>query len=216
MAKRAVQGWVGIDAEAGPTEIMIVADETADPQILAADLVAQAEHGPHGSHVLVTWVPELAEATSTALEPLVFGHERSDDVENALIEGGRAVLVRDLRHALDTANAFAPEHLELMCAGARGALDEVLSAGAVFLGPSSPVSVGDYVAGTNHVLPSGGSARWSSGLSVHDFVTRTYVCGLEPSSLARLAPHVGALAAAEGLAGHARAVDARLAAGPGV
>src|SRR5918999_2509957 len=215
MAKRAVQGWVGVDAEAGPTEIMIVADETADPEILAADLVAQAEHGPHGSHVLVTWVPELAEATAAALEPLVSRHERSDDVDNALIEGGRAVLVRDLRHALDTANAFAPEHLELVCAGAREALDEVANAGAVFLGPSSPVSAGDYVAGTNHVLPSGGSARWSSGLSVHDFVTRTYVCALEPSSLGRLAPHVAALAAAEGLAGHARAVDARLEAGRG-
>lgn len=215
MAKRAVQGWVGVDAEAGPTEIMIVADETADPEILAADLVAQAEHGPHGCHVLVTWVPELAEAAAAALEPLVYRHERPDDVDNALIEGGRAVLVRDLRHALDTANAFAPEHLELVCAGADDALDEVTNAGAVFLGPWSPVSVGDYVAGTNHVLPSGGSARWSSGLSVHDFVTRTYVCGLEPTSLARLAPHVDALAAAEGLAGHARAVNARLDQDPG-
>jgi histidinol dehydrogenase len=210
MAKRAVQGWVGIDSEAGPTEIVIVADETARPEIVAADLVAQAEHGPHGSQVLITWVPELAEAVMTSLEPLVASHERAEDVENALIEGGRAVLVRDPRHALDTSNAFAPEHLELLCAGANEILDQVHNAGAVFVGPSSPVSAGDYVAGTNHVLPSGGSARWSSGLSVEDFVTRSYLCELEPSALARLAPHVEALAAAEGLEGHARAVVARL------
>jgi histidinol dehydrogenase len=210
MAKRAVQGWVGIDSEAGPTEIVIVADETARPEIVAADLVAQAEHGPHGSQVLITWVPELAEAVMTSLEPLVASHERAEDVENALIEGGRAVLVRDPRHALDTSNAFAPEHLELLCAGANEVLDQVHNAGAVFVGPSSPVSAGDYVAGTNHVLPSGGSARWSSGLSVEDFVTRSYLCELEPSALARLAPHVEALAAAEGLEGHARAVAARL------
>jgi histidinol dehydrogenase len=210
MAKRAVQGWVGIDSEAGSTEIVIVADETARPEIVAADLVAQAEHGPHGSQVLITWVPELAEAVMTSLEPLVATHERAEDVENALIEGGRAVLVRDPRHALDTSNAFAPEHLELLCAGANEVLDQVHNAGAVFVGPTSPVSAGDYVAGTNHVLPSGGSARWSSGLSVEDFVTRSYFCELEPSALARLAPHVEALAAAEGLEGHARAVAARL------
>jgi histidinol dehydrogenase len=214
-AKRAVQGWVGIDAEAGPTEIMIVADDSADPAWLAADLVAQAEHGPRGSYVLVTWLPELAEAVIAVLEPLVAAHRRPDDVESALIEGGRAVLVRDLRHALDTVNAFAPETLELVCAGAPEVLDQVLNAGAVFVGTSSPSSAGDYVAGTNHVLPTGGSARWASGLSVDDFVTRTYVCGLDRASLGRLAPHVDALASAEGLEGHARAVRARLDVGGG-
>jgi histidinol dehydrogenase len=208
-AKRLVSDWVGIDAEAGPTEIAIVADDTASPEIVAADLVAQAEHGPHGAHVLITWVPELAERVMTALELLVLRHEKPDDVENALIEGGRAVLVRDLSHALDTANAFAPEHLALNFAGALDALDRIRNAGAVFVGPESPVSVGDYVAGTNHVLPTGGSARWASGLSVRDFTKTIYVCGLGPSALQRLAPHVDALAEAEGLLAHARAVEAR-------
>lgn len=209
-AKRLVAQWVGVDAEAGPTEIAVIADDSARPDVVAADLLAQAEHGPHGTHVLITWVPELADAVMGALELLIMRHERSDDVENALIEGGRAVLVRDLRHAIDTANAFAPEHLSLNFAGALDVLDRIRNAGAVFVGASSPVSAGDYVAGTNHVLPSAGTARWSSGLTVRDFVKTIYVSGLETSALERLAPHVDALAEAEGLWAHARAVTARL------
>ncbi|MGH2747054.1 MAG: histidinol dehydrogenase [Actinomycetota bacterium] len=210
LAKRSVRGWVGTDSDAGPTEIAIVADETAAPDVLAADIVAQAEHGPHGAYVLITPSAELAERVNAALEIEVARHERPEDVENALIEGGCTVVVRDLAHAIDTANAFAPEHLELVCAGALDLLDEVRNAGAVFVGAASPVSMGDYVAGTNHILPSGGAARWSSGLGVGDFVKRIYVSGLEPSALARLAPHVDALAEAEGLLAHARAVWARL------
>jgi histidinol dehydrogenase len=209
-AKRLVAQWVGVDAEAGPTEIAVIADDSANPNVVAADLVAQAEHGPHGTHVLITWVPELAERVMSALELLVMRHERPDDVENALIEGGRAVLVRDLRHAVDTANAIAPEHLSLNVSEAFDVLDRIRNTGAVFVGRDSAVSVGDYVAGTNHVLPSGGSARWSSGLSVRDFVKTIYVSGLEPGALERLAPHVDALAEAEGLRAHARAVAARL------
>jgi histidinol dehydrogenase len=209
-AKRLVSDWVGTDSEAGPTEIAIIADDSVNPTIVAADLVAQAEHGPHGTHALITWAPELAEGVMTALELAVMRHEHPDDVENALIEGGRAVLVRDQRHALETANAFAPEHLALYFAGALDALDQVRNAGAVFVGQTTPISAGDYVAGTNHVLPSGGSARWSSGLSVRDFTKTIYVSGLEPGPLERLAPHVDALADAEGLRAHARAVRARL------
>ncbi|MFN2488747.1 MAG: histidinol dehydrogenase [Actinomycetota bacterium] len=210
MAKRYVQGWVGIDSEAGPTEMAIVADDSARPDVLAADLIAQAEHGPLGTHALVTWVPELAEQVMNAVELQVMRHERADQVENALIEGGRAVLVRDLTHALDTVNAFAPEHLELIFPGALEALPQVRNAGAVFVGADSPVSVGDYVAGTDHILPSGGSARWSSGLSARDFVKTIYVSALERSALDRLAPHVDALAEAEGLRAHGRAVEVRL------
>jgi histidinol dehydrogenase len=210
-AKRLVQRWVGTDSEAGPTEIAVIADERADPVVVAADLVAQAEHGPLGCHALITWSEELAGATMTALEGMVARHERVDDVENALIEGGVAVLVRDLDHALDTANALAPEHLELLFEGAFEALGRVRNAGSVFVGPYSPVCAGDYVAGTNHVLPTGGSARWASGLGVADFVTRTYLCGLERSSLERLAPHIDALSNAEGLQAHARSVELRLA-----
>ena len=210
LAKRAVRGWVGIDTEAGPTEIAIVADGGADADVLAADLIAQAEHGPNGSHVLVTWVPELAERVNEVLEIHVSRHERSDDVENALIEGGRAVLVRDLDQALETVNAFAPEHLQLDFEGDHAALDRIRNAGSIFVGPYSPVATGDYVGGTNHVLPTGTAARWSSGLGVADFVKRIYVSSFESSALTRLAPHIDALARAEGLPGHARSVHARL------
>jgi histidinol dehydrogenase len=215
LAKREVTGWVGTDAEAGPTEIAVVADETAPPRAVAAELIAQAEHGPLGSHVLITWIAELVDAVGEALDMQVARHERPDDVENALIEGGRAVLVRDVDHALDTANAFAPEHLSLMCAGAEDLLARVRNAGAVFVGMDSPVPVGDYVAGTNHVLPSGGAARWSSGLGVGDFIKRIYVSSLDKDALERFAPHVDALAEAEGLNAHARAVRVRLGASGG-
>ncbi|MDQ3983184.1 MAG: histidinol dehydrogenase, partial [Actinomycetota bacterium] len=210
LAKRLVAGWVGTDSEAGPTEIAIVADESIAPDVLAADLVAQAEHGPLGSHVLVTWVPEVAERVLALLELEIARHQRPDDVENALIEGGAVVLVNDLRHALDTVNAHAPEHLQLSFTGALDALDDVRNAGSIFVGAYSPVAVGDYVGGTNHVLPSGGTARWASGLGAGDFVKRIYLSALEPSALERLAPHVEALAEAEGLTGHARSVRVRL------
>jgi histidinol dehydrogenase len=210
LAKRRVQGWVGVDVETAPPEIVIIADERADADVLAADLVAHAERGPHGTHALLTWSPELAAAVLTSVELQVMRHERSDDVENTLIEGGRAVLVRDLQHALDTANAFAPAKLELCLNEARAALAGVRNAGAVFAGPFSAPAAGDYVAGTNHLLPAGARARWSSGLSVRDFLKTVYVSGLEPSALERLEPHVAALAEAEGLSAHARAVEARL------
>lgn len=209
-AKRAVRGWVGTDDEAGPTEIAIITDGTVDSRVLAADLVAQAEHGPNGTHALITWVEEVVEDVDRALELELSGHARADEVENALIEGGRAVLVRDRDHAVATANLLAPEHLELACEGAHELVDRVRNAGAVFVGPWSPVSVGDYVAGTNHVLPTAGSARWSSGLGVQDFLKRIYFCGLEREAMVRLVPHVTALAEAEGLPAHARAVEVRL------
>ena len=210
LAKRAVRGWVGIDTEAGPTEILIVADQDADANVLAADLIAQAEHGPHGSHVLVTWAPALADRVNELLELHVIRHERPEDVENALIEGGRAVLVRDLEQALETVNAFAPEHLQLDFEGDHASLDRIRNAGSIFVGPHSPVATGDYVGGTNHVLPTGAAARWSSGLGVGDFVKRIYVSSFEESALRRLAPHIEALARAEGLPGHATSVAARL------
>jgi histidinol dehydrogenase len=205
-----VAGWVGTDSEAGPTELAVVADGTIDPETVALDLIAQAEHGPHGTHVLITWMPEIIAAVDEQLDRLVLMHERPEDVENALIEGGRGVLVRDRQHGLDTVNAFAPEHLQLCFAGALDALDHIRSAGSVFVGTYSPVPVGDYVGGTNHVLPSGGTARWASGLGVNDFIKRIYVSGFEPSALERLQPHVEALSEAEGLPGHASALEARL------
>ncbi len=210
LAKRAVRGWVGIDTEAGPTEILVIADENADPNAIALDLIAQAEHGPHGTHALVTWAPELADQVIELLDVHVARHPHAEDVENALIEGGRAVLVRDLDHALDTSNSFAPEHLQLDFEGDHAALERIRNAGSVFVGSFSPVPVGDYVGGTNHVLPTGGGARWSSGLSVGDFVKRIYVSSFDKEALQRLAPHVNALARAEDLPGHANAVNERL------
>ena len=210
LAKRLVQGWVGIDTEAGPTEIAIVADNSADPSVIALDLIAQAEHGPLGTHALITWEPDLVAAVHGALEIEVAGHARPDDLENALIEGGRAVIVRDLDQAMATVNLLAPEHLQLMFEGAGDSLDLVRNAGAVFIGAYSPVPAGDYVAGTNHVLPAGGTARYASGLGVPDFTKSIYVCELQATALERLAPHIAAFAEAEGLDTHSRAVDARL------
>ena len=209
LAKRLVQGWVGIDSEAGPTEIAIVADDSADPTVIALDLIAQAEHGPLGTHALITWSPELITAVLAALEIEVIRHPRSEDLENVLTEGGRAVLVRDLDQAMATANLFDPEHLQLVFEGDSDSLDLVRNAGAVFVGPYSPVPAGDYVAGTNHVLPSGGTARYASGLGVADFTKSIYVCELTAPALERLAPHIAAFAEAEGLPTHSRAVDAR-------
>jgi histidinol dehydrogenase len=209
-AKRLVSDWVGTDTEAGPTEIMVIADASADAQVIATDLIAQAEHGPHGSHVLVTWDEGLAERVMFVLEDLVARHPRAEAVENALIEGGSAVLVRDVRQALDTANAFAAEHLQLCFAGARDALPDVTSAGAIFVGPWSPVPAGDYAAGTNHVLPTHAAARFSSGLGATDFVKRVYVCELNEDALRSMSPHIEVLAEAEGLPAHADTVRVRL------
>ena len=209
-AKRLVQGTVGIDSEAGPTEIMVIAGADASAEVIAADLIAQAEHGPHGSHVLVTWEPDLAAEVMNALDLLVPLHPRAEALENALTEGGIAVLVRDLDHALETANAFGPEHLQLEISDAEVLLARIWNAGSVFAGPWTPVAVGDYAGSTNHVLPSGGTSRFSSGLSARDFVKTIYVSGLDRSGLAELAPHIRALADAEGLPGHATSVDLRL------
>ena len=210
LAKRMVQASVGIDSEAGPTELMIVAGGEASPELLAADLMAQAEHGPDGSHVLLTWEPRLAEEVVNSLDIQVASHPRSDAVEGALTQGGSAVLVRDLDQALATANAFGPEHLQLEFDDAEASLGRIWNAGSVFVGPFTPVAVGDYAGSTNHVLPSGGTARFSSGLSARDFVKTIYVSGADRDALAEMAPHVAVLADAEGLPFHAATVLARL------
>jgi histidinol dehydrogenase len=210
LAKKLVSGWVGIDSMAGPSEIAIVSDDVSFAEPLALDLIAQAEHGPLGSHVLITWDRKLIDAVLAMLDSNVISHERSEDVENHLIEGGVAVLVRDLDHAIETVNAFAPEHLELVFEGAQQQLHRFTDAGSIFVGRYSPVAVGDYVGGTNHVLPTGGTARFSDALGVNDFVKRIYVSGFEMTALERLAPHVEALSEAESLRAHGRSVWGRL------
>lgn len=209
-AKRQVSRWCGTDSEAGPTELAVVADGSADPVFVAADLIAQAEHGPDGAHVLITWEPDLAEEVFAELEAQLVTHPRAEEVEIALAAGGTAVLVRDKRHAIETANAFAPEHLELVFDAAEEALPLIESAASVFVGRFTPVPVGDYTGSTNHVLPSGGSARWSSGLSVRDFLKTIYVSGMESGALERMEPHIEALAEAEGLPAHITSVRLRL------
>src|SRR5262249_859084 len=157
--KREVAGIVGIDSFAGPSEVVVVADGSVPARFAAADLLAQAEHGPDGAAMLVTWDPEHADALDAAIADLLDGAPRRDEVTTTLATGGRAVLVDDARAAIDAVNAIAPEHLELLVADPEQLLPLVRNAGAVFLGPWSPAALGDYVAGVNHVLPTARTAR---------------------------------------------------------
>ena len=209
-AKRLLKGLVGIDAEAGPTEIAVLADATADPDHVAADLVSQAEHDPLAGSVLVTDSTDLAEAVSAAVERRAAATKHSERVSEAL--GGRQsaiVLVDDLDAGLRVVDAYAAEHLEVMTADAAAVAARVRNAGAVFVGPYSPVSLGDYAAGSNHVLPTGGSASHSSGLSVQSFLRGIQVVEYTEEALTEVGPHVVALAQAEDLPAHGEAVTAR-------
>jgi histidinol dehydrogenase len=206
LAKREVAGIVGIEATAGPSEVVVVADASVPPAWVAVDLVAQAEHGPGGSAVLVTWEPDVARAVEAEVAALAETSPRRAEVESTLRTGGRVVLVDGPEQAIDVANAIAPEHLQLMVADPEPLAERVRHAGAVFCGPWSPASVGDYVAGTNHVLPTGRTARFTSALRVDDFRRHVHVVALDEAALRGVAPHVAALAAAEGLDAHAATV----------
>jgi histidinol dehydrogenase len=212
LAKQEVAGIVGIDSVAGPSEVAIVADGGCDLDVLALDLIAQAEHGPHGSFVLITWdeaiVPEVAARVQRHLDE----QGRPEALVAALEEGTTAVLVADIEAAIEAVNRFAPEHLELIFEGAEKALEEVRACGAAFVGLWSPVALGDYVGGTNHVLPTAGAGRWASGLRTSHFQTTTSFTHYEREALAASLPHIQAFAAAEGLPNHARSVEARFAA----
>jgi histidinol dehydrogenase len=209
-AKRLVRGVVGIDSEAGPTEIAILADETADPRHVAADLISQAEHDPMAASVLVTTSAALADAVAVETAARVAATKHSDRITEALSGPQSAtVLVDDLDTGLALLNAYGAEHLEIQTADARTVADRVTSAGAVFVGVYSPVSLGDYVAGSNHVLPTGGCARHSGGLTVQTFLKGMQVIEYGADALAGLAPHIIALADAEDLPAHGEAVTAR-------
>ena len=212
VAKRevAASGLLGIPAGfAGPSEVVVIADETTPVEFAAIDVVVQAEHGPDGLAWLVTWSDEVAAAVTDAVGRLVAESPRRADLEATLGGGGYAAVVDGPEQAVAVANAIAPEHLELMCAGAEDLLPLVRHAGAVFYGPWAPASVGDYIAGPSHVLPTFGSARFASGLRVDDFVRHVHAVTLDEPALARAAPHVAALAEAEGLAAHAESVRLR-------
>jgi histidinol dehydrogenase len=211
LAKREVAGVVGIpSAFAGPSEVVVVADASAPPAFAAVDVVLQAEHGPDGLAWLVTWDEAVADAVTEEVRRIVEASPRRADIEATLDGGGYAVLCDDAEQALAVANAIAPEHLELMTEDPEVLLPMVRHAGAVFCGPWSPASVGDYLAGPNHVLPTNGSARFSEALRVDDFVKHVHVVTLDESALRRVAPHVTAIAEAEGLAAHAESVRTRL------
>ena len=209
-AKRLLKGRIGIDTEAGPTEIAILADETADPRHLAADLISQAEHDPLAASVLVTDSEALVEAVEAELTRQVAATKHEQRVLTALTgEQSGVVLVDDLEQGLRVVDAYAAEHLEIQTRDARQWAMRVRNAGAIFVGAWSPVSLGDYAAGSNHVLPTGGCARHSSGLSVQSFLRGIHVVEYDEQALAEVAGHIDALANAEDLPAHAAAVRAR-------
>jgi histidinol dehydrogenase len=208
-AKRQLAGVVGIDMVAGPTEVLIVADDSARPAHVAADLLAQAEHDREASAWLVTPAEGLVAAVERELETRLATAPRAEIARAALARHGAAVIVPDLATAMTVVNRRAPEHLELLVRDADRWLDAVRHAGAVFVGPFTPEPVGDYVAGPSHVLPTGGSARFASPLGVYDFVKRMSVVRYSAARLQRDAGDIVTLARAEGLYGHAEAVRVR-------
>jgi histidinol dehydrogenase len=209
-AKRLLKGRVGIDSEAGPTEILVLADEGAEPAYVAADLLSQAEHDPLAAAVLVTPSEELADRVAVALEGQVLAAKHTERIQTSLSgQQSGVVLVDDLDQAVDVANAYAAEHLEIHTADAAAVAARIRNAGAIFVGPHAPVSLGDYCAGSNHVLPTGGCACHSSGLSVRAFTKSVHVVDYSRAALAEVADHVVTLAEAEDLPGHGNAVRVR-------
>lgn len=212
-AKRQVFGRVDIDMVAGPSEILVIADDSADPRHVAADLIGQAEHDPDAIAWLVTTSERVAAAVPAELESLLEGHPRREIALASLERNGLILRVDTLDDAARAADLRAPEHLELIVAEPLALAGRIRNAGAIFLGAHTPESVGDYFAGPNHVLPTGGTARWASPLGVYDFMKRTSLIGYSAERLARDAGDVMRLAESEGLPGHAEAVRLRLESG---
>jgi histidinol dehydrogenase len=209
-AKRLVRGVVGIDAEAGPTEIAVLADGGADAVHVAADLISQAEHDPMAAAVLVTDSVELVGAVESQLQDRAEATPHAERVRTALAGRQSAiVIVDDLEHGLAVVDAYGAEHLEIQTADAAAVADRVRNAGAIFVGPYSPVSLGDYMAGSNHVLPTGGCAHFASGLGVHSFLKAVQVVEYDFDALREVSDRIVALAEAEDLPAHGEAVRAR-------
>ena len=209
-AKRLVRGVTGIDSEAGPTDILVIADAAADPAFVAADLVSQAEHDELAAAVLVTDSAELADAVEALLNDLATTTTHAERVTASLGGSQSAiVLVDDLEQAAAFSNAFGPEHLEIQTEDPDAVLGRIDNAGAIFLGPYAPVSLGDYAAGSNHVLPTGGQARFSAALGAYTFLRPQQIVRYTREGLAGVADHILALSAAEALPAHGDAVSAR-------
>lgn len=209
-AKRALQGVIGIDSEAGPTEVAVLADDTGDARYIAADLISQAEHDVIAAAVLVTTSEQLADDVAAHLEQQVAATKHSERIREALAgEQSAIITVDDLAAGVAVIDAYAAEHLEIHTRDARRVADSIRNAGAIFVGPWAPVSLGDYCAGSNHVLPTSGAARHSSGLSVQTFLRGIQVIEYSHEALADVAPHVVALAEAEDLPAHGQAITVR-------
>ena len=212
IAKREVADHVGIAAAfAGPSEVVVVADDSTPVDFAAIDVILQAEHGPDGLSWLITWSPDTADAVDAAIGRLVAAAPRRAEIEATLADGGYLALVDGPEQAVAVSNLIAPEHLELLCDEPRRLLPLVRHAGAVFCGPLSPASIGDYVAGPSHVLPTDGTARFASALTVSDFTKDVHVVTVEPEGLAAVGAHVVAIARAEGLDAHAESIRIRTA-----
>ncbi len=209
LAKRAVFGLVGIDSLTGPSESLIIADESADPVLVAVDLLSQAEHTGDNAVFLLTTSMELANAVNAEMEQLLQETPRAELAAQSLSAHGAVVLVSDLEAALSLSNDIAPEHLQLMVAEPTVALNGVRHAGCIFVGPHSPVPLGDYAAGPSHVLPTNGTARFSSPVTVQDFVKVSSIVWASEKTLKELGPGVEILAEGEGLPGHAEAIRRR-------
>lgn len=209
LAKKAVYGHCGIDMLAGPSEILIVADKTADPRYIAADMLSQAEHDVLASSIVITDNKELAEQVMVEVKEQLANLPRKDIAEAALERNGLVLIVKDMIEAMELANLSAPEHLEILTEQPFAMLPYVRNAGAVFLGPYSPEPLGDYLAGPNHVLPTGGTARFYSVLNVETFMKKTSIISYTKEALAAVSSHVITLAEAEGLAAHANAIRVR-------
>jgi histidinol dehydrogenase len=209
-AKKQVYGQVAIDSVAGPSEIVVIADDTADATHVAADLLSQAEHDARASAILLTPSRDLAERVQSEVERLCGLIGRSDQIDAALRDFSAAVVTGTLDEAIALSNRLAPEHLEVLTADPWSVLPKIRHAGAIFLGDASSEPVGDYFAGPNHVLPTGGTARFASALGVHDFVRRQSVIAYSAERLARTGPQIVRFAQAEGLDAHALAIRSRL------
>ncbi|MGH9186446.1 MAG: histidinol dehydrogenase [Acidimicrobiales bacterium] len=212
VAKREVagEGRVAIpSAFAGPSEVVVIADDSAAPSVAAIDVVVQAEHGPGGLAWLITWSSAQADAVTAEVERLVAESPRRTDIEATLTGGGYCVLADGPEQALAVSNLIAPEHLELIVEDPEALVPLVRHAGAVFCGPLAPASIGDYVAGPSHVLPTHGSARFAGALTADDFTKPVHVIALDGPAFDRLGPHVQAIAESEGLAAHSRSIEVR-------
>ena len=208
-AKKEVYGHVDIDKLAGPSEVLVIADSTADPDFVAADLISQAEHGPECAAILVTPSQGFAEQVKKSIEVQGASLPRYDQLTQSFENYGVAFIVSDLPEAVAFANAIAPEHLELHLENPLDWVGEVRNAGAILIGPYSPEAVGDYIAGPNHILPTGTAARYASPLSVDDFLKKTSLISYTKTALEKVAPAVVKLAEVEGLEGHAAAMKIR-------